>query len=203
MFQFAMMKGEIYMKRFTFSMVTVLVLSLTAFSAAWAAETTEEETLDRESAEISKTAGKAQGATVVSARLEKEFNVTEAQIQGLRDKKLGYGEIAIVFSLAQKLPGGISDANISQVMALRQGPPTMGWGEIAKKLDLKLGPSVSQVKNVNKETHREMGREAKAGKGGEEAMEHQDRSSSMERHGEIGGHEGMSGGGSSHGKAGR
>ncbi len=88
-------------------------------------------------------------------------------------------------------------------MALRQGPPTMGWGEIAKKLDLKLGPTVSQVKNVNKETHREMGREASAGKGGKEAMEHQ-QDRDMDRHGEMGaggGHEGMgAGGGSSHGK---
>ncbi len=188
------------MKRFTFSMAAIIVLSLVTFGAAWAAQTAEEKNLDKESAEISKTAGKAQGATVVTARLEKEFGVTEAQIQGLRDKKLGYGEIAIVFSLAQKLPGGITDANISQVMALRQGPPTMGWGAVAKKLDLKLGPTVSQVKSVNKETHREMSREAKGEKGGREAMEqHQDRS--MERHGEMGGgHEGMGSGGSSHGK---
>ncbi len=187
------------MKRFVYIIMSVFVLSLAAMNAAWATATTEEKTLDKESAEISKTAGKAQGATVVTARLEKEFKVTDAQIQALRDKKLGYGEIAIVFSLAQKLPGGITDANISQVMALRQGPPTMGWGEVAKKFDLKLGPTVSQVKNVNKETEREMGRE----KGTKEAMEHhEDRS--MDRHGEMGaggGHAGMAGGeGSSHGK---
>ncbi len=185
------------MKRFVYIIMSAFVLSLVVMSAAWAAETTEEKTLDKESAEISKTAGKAQGATVVTARLEKEFNVTEAQIQALRDKKLGYGEIAIVFSLAQKLPGGITDANISEVMTLRQGPPTMGWGEVAKKLDLKLGPTVSQVKNVNKETGKEMGREAGTGKGGDASMER-----GMERHGEMGGgHETIGGGaGSSHGK---
>ncbi len=183
------------MKRSLYIIMSVLVLSLFAFGAAWAAETTEEKTLNKESAEISKTAGKTEGATVVTGRLEKEFNVTADQIKSLRDKKLGYGEIAIVFSLAQKLPGGITDANISQIMTLRQGTPTMGWGAIAKKLDLKLGPTVSQVKNVNKETEREMGRE----KGGKEAMG--DRG--MDRHGEMGaggGHDGMAGGGSSHGK---
>ncbi len=187
------------MKRFTFGVVTILVLSLITFGVAWAAETTEEKTLDKESAEISKTAGKAQGATVVTARLEKEFKVTEAQIQTLRDEKLGYGEIAIVFSLAEKLPGGITEANISEIMTLRQGPPTMGWGEVAKKLDLKLGPTVSQVKNVSKETVRDMDRESKVGKEREE-MEH--GAGSMERHGEIGGgHEMLgAGAGSSHGK---
>ncbi len=185
------------MKRFVYIILSAFVLSLAVMSAAWAAETTEEKTLDKESTEISKTAGKAQGATVVTARLEKEFGVTADQIQALRDKKLGYGEIAIVFSLAQKLPGGITDANVSEIMTLRQGPPTMGWGAIAKKLDLKLGPTVSQVKNVNKETGTEMG----AGKGGKEAMEQADERS-MERHGEMGGgHGGMGAGeGSSHGK---
>ncbi len=187
------------MKRFVYIIMSAFVLSLAVMSAAWAAETAEEKTLDKESAEISKTAGKAQGATVVTARLEKEFGVTADQIQALRDKKLGYGEIAIVFSLAQKLPGGITDANISEIMTLRQGPPTMGWGAIAKKLDLKLGPTVSQVKNVNKETEREMGRE----KGEKGAMErNQDRG--MDRHSEMGaggGHEGMAGdAGSSHGR---
>ncbi len=178
------------MKRSLYIMMSVLVLSLITFSAAWAAETTEEKTLDRDSAEISKTAGKAQGAAVVTARLEKEFNVTETQIQGLRDKKLGYGEIAIVFSLAQKMPGGITDANLSEVMALRQGTPTVGWGAVAKKLDLKLGPTISQMRNVNRETNREMHREVGTGGPG-----------SMERHGEMGGgHEGMGSGGSSHGR---
>jgi len=185
------------MKRFVYIIMSAFVLSLAVMSTAWAAETREEKTLEKESAEISKTAGKAQGATVVTTRLEKEFNVTEAQIQALRDKKLGYGEISIVFSLAQKLPGGITDTNISEVMTLRQGPPTMGWGEVAKKLDLKLGPTISQVKNVNKETGKEMGREAGTGKGGDASMER-----GMERHGEMGGgHETIGGGASaSHGK---
>jgi hypothetical protein len=181
--------------------MSAFVLSLAVMSAAWAAETTEEKTLAKESAEISKTAGKTQGATVVTARLEKEFNVTEVQIQALRDKKLGYGEIAIMFSLAQKKYGSVTDETIGSIVTLRQGPPTMGWGEVAKKIDLKLGPTVSQMRNVNRETNREMGREAKAGKGGAGAMEqHQERS--MERHGEMGGgHETIGGGaGSSHGK---
>ncbi len=67
----------------------------------------------------------------------------------MRDKKMGYGEIAIALSLCQKMPGGATDANIQQVMAMRQGTPAMGWGEIAKKLGTKLGPAVSQVRNVH------------------------------------------------------
>lgn len=189
------------MKRFVNVMMSVLVLFFAVTTAGWAAETKEEATLRKEAAAISKTAGSSQGEKVVTARLEKEFKATGAQIQGLRGKKLGYGEIAVVFSLAQKLPGSVTDANISEVMTLRQGPPVMGWGQIADKLGTKLGPAISQVKNVNRETNREMNREAKAGKGGAGAME-QRQERSMERHDEMGGHEGSgAGSGSSHGKS--
>lgn len=181
------------MKRI-FGSIGALVLVFGMMSAALAAETKEEKALNKQAGEISATAKTNQGEKVVMGRLEKEFNVTDTQVQGLRDQKLGYGEIAVVLSLSSKMTGGVTDANIQQVMTLRQGPPTMGWGEIAKKLGTKLGPTVSQVRTMNRETSREM-------KGGKE----QGMGSHQGQQGDMG-HEGMgregSGGGSgmSHGK---
>jgi len=150
----------------------------------------------KEAAAINATAGNAQGEKVVTQRLEKEYKVTETQVQQMRDKKLGYGEIAIVLALCQKMPGGATDVNIQQVMTMRQGPPTMGWGEIANKLGTKLGPAVSQVRNVNRETNREMRHEAKGDK--EHMEKHQEQHEEM--HKESMGHEDMGGQGASHGK---
>jgi hypothetical protein len=185
------------MKRIMSSLAGVLTLSLLMLGAAYAAETREEKALSKDAAEISKTASTEKGAGVVTQKIEKEFDVTEAQVTALRDKKLGYGEITIVFSLASKLPGGISDANVEQIMALRQGPPVMGWGEIAKKLGFKLGPAVSQVKTVARDTDREMEHMGKGEKGMKDNMGRAD-----ERRGEMGGHSGMGAGGQglSHGK---
>ena len=174
-------------KRSRYIIVSALVLTLTMLGAAWAAETKEERNLQKESTEINATAGTEKGAAVVTQRLEKEFGATDTQIKALRDQKLGYGEIAIVFSLAQKMTGGITDANIQSVMTLREGPPVMGWGEIAKKLGFKLGPTISQVKSVNKSTEREM-------KGGKGQME-RDQERHDERHGEMNGHGGGMGNG--------
>ncbi len=183
------------MKRSMYIIIGAVVLSLTMLGAAWAAESKEEKSLGKEATQINTTAVSGQGEKVVAQRLEKEFSVTDTQIQTLRDKKLGYGEIAIVFSLAQKLPGGVTDANITEVMTLREGPPTMGWGEVAKKLDLKLGPTVSQVKSIGKDTAREMRGQSKGGS--EERMER-----GQERHGEMTDHGGMGGGqGMSHGNS--
>ncbi len=184
------------MKRSLYILISVFVLLLTMLGAVWAAESKEEKTLQKEATAINATAGNAQGEKVVTQRLEKEFKVTEMQIQRLRDKKLGYGEIAIALSLCQKMPGGATDANIQQVMTMRQGPPTMGWGEIANKLGTKLGPAVSQVRNVNKETNREMKHEAKGDK--EHMEKHQEQHEDMHR--DSMDHESMGGQGASHGK---
>jgi len=185
------------MKRSLYILISVFVLLLTMLGAVWAAESQDEKELRKEAAAINTTAGNAQGEKVVIQRLEKDFNVSNDRIQGLRDQKLGYGEIAITLSLCQKMPGGITDANIQQVMTMRQGPLTMGWGEIAKKFGTKLGPAISQVKNVNRETNREMMHEAKGDK--EHMEKHQEQHEEM--HKESMGQESMGGGqGVSHGK---
>jgi len=165
---------------------------VTVMGTAWAAETREEKDLSKEAAAISATAKNAQGEKVVTGRLEKEFNVTESQIQALRDKKLGYGEISIVLSMASKMPGGATDVNIGQIMTLRQGPPRMGWGGVCTK----LGPMVSQMKTMNRETHQEMMHEAKGGK-----EQHHERHD--EQHREMMGHEGMGGMGGGEGAHGK
>jgi hypothetical protein len=184
-------RKEIMIRSFKF-VVSTLVLLVTVMGTAWAAETREEKDLSKEAAAISATAKNAQGEKVVTGRLEKEFNVTESQIQALRDKKLGYGEISIVLSMASKMPGGATDVNIGQIMTLRQGPPRMGWGGVCTK----LGPMVSQMKTMNRETHQEMMHEAKGGK-----EQHHERHD--EQHREMMGHEGMGGMGGGEGAHGK
>ena len=105
---------------------------------------------------LDKDAGKQEGTEIVTKRLEKEFGVTASQVESLRDKKLGFGEITIAFSLAQKMPGGITDANINKILTMRQSRPVEGWGEIAKKLGVKLGPVLSEVKKVERASHEEL-----------------------------------------------
>lgn len=74
-----------------------------------------------------------------SAKLKEEYKVDDARIQSLRDKKLNDSEINKVLAIAEKMPGGITDANVNTVVGLRQGPPVMGWGQIAQKQGFKLG----------------------------------------------------------------
>ncbi|MBI4351090.1 MAG: hypothetical protein HY550_06605 [Elusimicrobia bacterium] len=111
--------------------------------------TSDEKKLDKASMETDKEAGEPGDGKTVTEKIKAEFGVDDARVRGLRDQKLGYGGITIVLALARTMPEGITDANVAKIMALRQGPPVMGWGKIAKELGLKLGPVISNVKKVS------------------------------------------------------
>lgn len=151
------------------------VLALTGVSIGSAADgpSKDEQRMERVSAQTDKDAEGAEGQKAVESRLESEYKVDDARIQGLRDQKMGYGEISIALALAEKRTGGITDANVAAVMAERNGPPKMGWGQIAKKQGTTIGKLEGRVKGVRApaaEHH-------KAAK-----MEHREKHERAERH---------------------
>lgn len=83
--------------------------------------------------------------------IKSEFKVDDARVQGMRDQKMGYGEISIALALAEKRPGGITDANVAAVLAERQGPPKMGWGQIARKQGVAPGGLRAKLERVEKQ----------------------------------------------------
>ncbi len=107
---------------------------------------------DRLNSKAAQASSTSEGAQKVVSALAKEFKVPEGTVMSLREqKKLGFGEIAIVLSLAQevvkrdKVP---FDVAINRIMARREAGA--GWGEIAHDLDLKLGNVVSDIKKADK-----------------------------------------------------
>ena len=115
----------------------------------------EEKKLETSSGELDKSAAKPEGQQLVADKIKAEFAVDDARVQSLRDLKMGYGEISIALGLAQGLPGGITDENVQKIVALRQGPPVMGWGKIAKELGLKLGSVQSKVHKMSAEVRKQ------------------------------------------------
>jgi len=77
-------------------------------------------------------------SAVVQQKLAAKFGVEESQIASLRDENLGYGEIDHTLTLAERQPGGITDENVDNILAMRQDQH-MGWGQIAKSQSTTLG----------------------------------------------------------------
>ncbi len=131
--------------------ISVLAVLLSAFlaTAAWAQATTDSESrLDQDSTSLDNDGSTSAGAAAVAQTIESMFGVTSAQVTALRGDGLGYGEIVILLSLAQTMTGGLSTANIDAVLAMRQGPPVLGWGKIAQDMGVNLGKVVSGIAKV-------------------------------------------------------
>lgn len=142
------------MKRFLAVLLFASTVACVSNPAAFAADADPDIniTIQEGSDDINDDASTPEGETVVIDRIEKEFDVDEATVKALRDKKLGYGEIAIALSLAERLPGGVTDENIDKVISMRQGPPVQGWGNVARDLDLSLKPAAKHLEKVGAES---------------------------------------------------
>ena len=109
---------------------------------------TEEQQIETAAQSVDQEAANTGGKSQIVQKLKDQYNVDDARIQNLRDKKMGYGEISIVLGLAKQMPDGINDENINKITQLRMGDHQMGWGNVAKELDLKLGRVRSDVERV-------------------------------------------------------
>ena len=131
-----------------------LILCAAAVIAVAQEKSKEEMKLETSSGELDKSAVMPEGQLRVTEKIKTEYGVDDARILGLRAQKMGYGEISVALGLARSLPGGITDANVQKIMALRQGPPVMGWGKIAGDLGLKLGKVQSNVHKMAAAVHK-------------------------------------------------
>ena len=162
------------MKRSLLVLIVGVIAALAGTGTAWADVSKAEKNLERESKRLNDTAAKSDGEKAVLKRIEAEFKAGDALVQALRDRTPGYGEIAVVLSLAQKMPGGVTEVNVQKVLSLRQGPPVAGWGQVARQLGIKLGATVSKVKKMNNDANREIKKEhARAGKAVKNAQQEQ------------------------------
>jgi len=146
-------------------LILIIVLATCITPVAWAQTSKNEAILNKNAALLDKEAIRPGGEKVVGQKLEKEFNVNAARIDSLKDRKLGYGETAVVLAMAKKMSGGITDANVNRIVSLRQGPPVQGWGRISKKLGFKLGPVISSVKKVRTVSQKDIDKLHQEGKG--------------------------------------
>ena len=170
------------MKRSCLILIFGAVIALFSAGTGWADISKAEKNLERESKRLNDTAAKPDGEKAVLKELGSVFKVSDAQVRTLRDRKLGYGEIAIVLSLARKMPGGVTESNVEKVVAMRQGPPIAGWGKVAGQLGIKLGPTVSQVKKMNNDSNREIKKDhARSGKAVKKVPEAQPQEKAQER----------------------
>lgn len=141
--------------------VCLIVAGLTFFSFGYlAAEETNIQKTEKEQKPEIKTEKQeptSPGEQKVISKLAKQFKVEEQIIINLRTLGYGYGEISHALVISQR-----TGVPIDQVISLRDSG--MGWGQIAKKYDLKLGKIKADVKKIENDIKKDLPPKAMEGK---------------------------------------
>jgi len=141
--------------------IVPLVLSAALFAAQAAGQgvdSKEEKELKALGQKIDKSSTSADSGRVTARIVDQwkgtqfKFDATSApreltaqDVQDLRQKKLGYGEISTLLALTAKQPDPVTAKSLSEVVAMRQGG--MGMGQVAKELGYRnLGSVIKSVK---------------------------------------------------------
>jgi hypothetical protein len=143
------------------SVIVSGVLTLTLFGTSVAAEpvdTKAEKDLVAAGHKIDRAAAPSDPSRVTS-RIVSEWSgtkftfepnsapreLTVQDIQKLRQKRLGYGEISILLALTAKQPDPVTAKSLGEILAMRQAGG--GWGKLARDLGYKnLGAVLKSVK---------------------------------------------------------
>ena len=118
------------------------------------------ERLGVEAKELDAKAGKAAatpaGERRVTDAIAKDYKVDPSVVTDLRNRKMGYGEIAIALALSQELMKQNKTMSQSQALdtILAKRTAGEGWGKIAHDLHLKLGHVRSKVEKAEKQVAR-------------------------------------------------
>lgn len=136
----------------TLSLLVATVLVVSAGTANAAAASKDEAKLTAEITLLNADAKLPQGDKLISKQLTDSFNVKTDKISSLVGKNMQYGEIAAIIAFADKMSGGVTDANINKVLNLRQS--RTGWSQIAKDLKVDLEDVADKVSSVEDEAHK-------------------------------------------------
>ncbi len=143
-------------KALSFAAAALLLVTMTGIAMAKTSTSsaTDIKKLDSGITMIDKDASMPNGEKIVMDRITKEFKLKEDQIQTLRGKNMGLGEIAAVYAFADKMKGGVTEENVNKVVELRQG--NKSWDQVAKSLDVKLGKIAKKVDSIEKDAHKDV-----------------------------------------------
>jgi len=149
------------------SLLLALVLPMIALVAGSAAAQTVDTKGDKEltqlTQKIDKSAADRDGGRVTSKIVDEwkgtqfKFDpnsapreLTAQDVQDLRAKKLGFGEISTLLALTAKQPNSATAKSVNEILAMRQAGE--GWGKLARDLGYKnLGSVVKSVKATDKD----------------------------------------------------
>jgi hypothetical protein len=94
-----------------------------------------------------------EGRRRVTQTIAKQFNVEPSVVEGLRNRRLGYGGITIALALSEALMKQDKSTTRPQALdlILARRAAGQGWDQIAQSMGMKLGRLISEVQKADKQ----------------------------------------------------
>lgn len=137
------------------TVAAVLVFMTGIATAAMTSATSSSKDVSKLNAEITmlnSDANMPQGDKIISKQLTDSFRVSSDKVNTMLGRSLQYGDVAATFAFADKMPGGITDANVNQIVNMRS--KGTGWDQIAKSLNVSIGDVAGKLSTLENDAHK-------------------------------------------------
>ncbi len=150
------------MKKFMPNMLTLLavaafLVSMTGIASAamssGSSMSSSSKDVNKLSAEISmlnSDANLPQGDKIIMKQLTDNFKVGNDKISSLLGRNMQYGDVAATLAFADKMPGGVIDANINKIVSMRD----KGWDQLAKNLNVDVSDVAGKLSKIEDNAHK-------------------------------------------------
>lgn len=101
--------------------------------------------LNAQISQINEDSMQPQGESIIAKQLAADFNVSSDRIDVVVGNMMQYGDAAATLAFAEKLPGGITDRNVNEVMKIRYEG---AWGDVARKFGIDPGSIAVRLSSV-------------------------------------------------------
>ncbi len=136
------------MKTSTRDILFIFIGLFVSIGTLWASRAGVEMRLGSDVAYLNSVGRSADGERSLSQSIQSRFRAEPGQIADLRKQRLGYGDISVVLSLASRLRGGISRANIERIVSMWKSPRAGNWGKVARSLGVRVERVVLQIESL-------------------------------------------------------
>ena len=147
------MISMISMKRI--SLMTALFLVLTTGSALAVSSsmpsTKDTGKLNAEISLLNSYKSLPQSDQIITKKLTDSFKVSKDKVDSLLSRTMQVGDVAATLAFADKMSGGVTDANINKVVTAKTKG---GWDQVAKNLNVDIADVASKLSSFEDDAHK-------------------------------------------------
>ncbi|MBL8013199.1 MAG: hypothetical protein JNN05_05070 [Candidatus Omnitrophica bacterium] len=119
--------------RISWTLLIAGILLINFNPVTYALDTDDEiQSIEEMSQNVDSESKKLGGMKLVADHLKGSFKIDDHIIDVVRDQEVEYGEMFTVFAMAERMPGGVNEDNVTKVIDIQKGRLTQkSWQEVA------------------------------------------------------------------------